>query len=97
MNEPWTDAELKKAILSYFEMLKYEKAKTAYVKAEINRKLQEKLPGRKRTAIEYRWQNISAVLNDNQLKFIDGFKPASHTGKNVKERIWGIIKELKLV
>jgi 5-methylcytosine-specific restriction enzyme A len=97
MNNQWTDSELKKAILAYFEMLQYEKKKTPYVKAEVNRKLQAKIPQRNSKNIEYRWQNISSVLNDNKIPFINGFKPARNVGSNVKERIWKIINDLKLV
>lgn len=97
MNELWTDDELREAILMYFQMLKYEKNKTPYVKVEINRQLQAKLPNRNHKSIEYRWQNISAVLNNNDLFFIPGFKPANNVGSNVRERIWKIIKELDLI
>jgi 5-methylcytosine-specific restriction protein A len=97
MSTPWTDAELKKSIEAYFKMLKYEKDKTPYVKAEINRNLQLKLPNRSRESIEYRWQNISSVLNDEKLKYVEGYKPAKNVGSSVKERIWKIIKELELI
>jgi 5-methylcytosine-specific restriction protein A len=97
MSQLWTDAELKKAIKAYFKMLKYEKNKTAYVKAEINRAVQKEIPNRSHKSIEYRWQNISSVLDDNKIAFIDGFKPANHVGQNVKERIWKIINDLKLI
>lgn len=97
MSELWSDDELSKAIIAYFKMLKYEKDKTPYVKAEMNRELQAELTGRDRSSIEYRWQNISAVLADNNLQFIDGYKPAKNVGANVKERIWKIINDLHLV
>ena len=97
MNQHWTDIELKKAIKAYFKMLKFERTKTPYVKAEINRALQKELPDRNHNSIEYRWQNISSVLADNKIQFIDGFKPAKNVGANVKERIWKIINDLKLL
>jgi 5-methylcytosine-specific restriction enzyme A len=55
------------------------------------------MPNRTHKSIEYRWQNISAVLNDNKHEFINGFKPAKHVGAHVKERIWQIITELQLI
>jgi 5-methylcytosine-specific restriction enzyme A len=97
MTEPWTDAELKLAIEAYFLMLKYEQQKTPYVKVEINRQLQAKMPTRTHKSIEYRWQNISSVLNDNKLPYIDGYKPAKNVGANVKERIWQLITSLQLI
>jgi 5-methylcytosine-specific restriction enzyme A len=97
MNELWNDDELKKAIVAYFKMLKYEKEKTSYVKAEENRQLQLLLPKRNKKSIEYRWQNISAVLLEHEYDFVPGYKPAKHVGDSVKERIWQIIKEQKLI
>jgi hypothetical protein len=91
-----TDNELKKAIVAYFKMLKYEKEKTPYIKGEINRELQVELP-RNHKSIEYRWQNSSSVLRDNNISFIQDYKPARHVGNNVKERIWKIIKTLGFI
>lgn len=93
----WSDNELEKAIKAYFKMLNYEANKTPYVKAEINRELQATLSNRNKSSIEFRWQNISSVLNDNKLKYIAGYKPAKNVGSNVKERIWKIINDLELL
>ena len=46
------------------------------VKSEFNRRLQELLPARTRGSIEYKLQNVSAVLDEQHLPFIDGYKPA---------------------
>ncbi len=93
MSTPWTDQELGQAVIAYYKMLQLELSKTPYVKTEINRSLQKKIPNRSRASIEYRWQNISSVLNEHKKTFIPGYKPASNVGSNVKERIWKIIKE----
>ncbi|UEG50059.1 hypothetical protein LK994_01040 [Ferruginibacter lapsinanis] len=97
MVDLWTDAELEKAIRAYFKMIQYEEDKTPYVKAEVNRQLQKSLPRRSHKSIEYRWQNISSVLHENGIEFIDGFKPAKNVGASVKERIWKIINDLNLI
>ena len=86
----------KSSIIAYFKMLQYEKAGTAYVKTEINRELQALLPGRTNKSIEYRWQNISSVLHEHKLPFINGYKPARNVGASVKERIWKIISNYEL-
>ena len=93
-DSPWTDDELKITVDAYFKMLDLEKKNTPFVKAEINRQTQAKLPGRTHKSIEYRWQNISAVLNNHQLPFVKGFKPANNVGARVEERIWKMIKNL---
>jgi 5-methylcytosine-specific restriction protein A len=97
MNEPWTDNELKKAINAYFKMLNHEKNNTPYVKSEANRNLQKSLPKRNSKSIEYRWQNISSVLNDHKHEFINGYKPANNVGSRVKERIWRLIIQSGLI
>ncbi len=91
----WTDEELKISIEAYLTMLKYEKDKTPYVKAEINRQTQSSLPKRSHKSLEYRWQNISAVLNNRKLSFIQGFKPANNVGSRMEERVWAIIQTLR--
>ena len=93
----WTDDEMKAAIESYFQMMKYEKDRTPYVKSEINRQTQVHLPNRTHKGIEYRWQNISSVLNDHGHSWLTGFKPANHVGANAKERIWKIIRDLNVL
>lgn len=93
----WSDEDLKKAIKAYFKMLKYEQNHTDYVKAEMNKELQADLPGRTKGSIEYRWRNISSVLDDHQIKFVSGYLPAKNVGDAVKERIWKIINELGLL
>jgi 5-methylcytosine-specific restriction enzyme A len=93
-NQNWSDDELKHCIKAYFKMIKYDKDKTPYSKSEINKQLRENLlPNRSRSSIEYRMQNISAVLFDHSLKYLNGYLPANNVGANVKERIWKIIKD----
>jgi hypothetical protein len=57
-------------------MLEAEMRGERPVKAEFNRRLQEILPARSRGSIEYKLQNVSAVLDEQRLPFIDGYKPA---------------------
>jgi len=76
-------------------MLKYEHDGTAYVKAEINRQTQALLPKRTHKSIEYRWQSISAVLNNHNRVYTNEFKPANNVGARTKEWIWEIILKLQ--
>lgn len=95
MNVRWTDAELKLAIKAYLKMLKWQKDGTPFVKAEQNRTLQQLLPGRTIGSIEYRWQNISAVLAEKKRKYVIGYLPAQNVGAAVKEKIWHMVKSLE--
>jgi hypothetical protein len=97
-NIQWSDDELKECIKAYFKMLKYEEKGTPYSKVEINNHLRNYyLNKRTKSSVEYRMQNISSVLNERSHNYITGYKPASNVGSNVKERIWKIINDLKLI
>lgn len=70
----WTDVEIDLIVADYFEMLKYELSNEPYVKAHTNRVLQQRT-GRSRGSIEYKHQNISAVLLKLGLPWVTGYKP----------------------
>lgn len=59
----------------YFAMLNSELHAQVYVKAEHNRNIQQQT-GRQRGAVEYKYQNISAVLSQLGFPWISGYKPA---------------------
>ncbi len=71
----WTDEQNDATVASYFAMLAYDISGRAYSKAERNRQLQAVI-GRPRGAIEYKHQNISAVLKALGENWIPGYKPA---------------------
>jgi hypothetical protein len=74
----WTAAEVSLIVADYFDMLRLDPAGQEFVKAERNRALQERLNGRIRISIEFKHQNISAVLLDLELPYLNGYKPASN-------------------
>jgi hypothetical protein len=57
----WTHAEIKATIESYLNMLRMELAGINFTKTDENQKLRETVK-RSKGAIEYKHQNISAVL-----------------------------------
>ena len=71
----WTDEQNDAIVADYFAMLADDVAGRVYNKAEHNRSLQE-LIGRPRGSIEYKHQNISAVLQGFGQTWISGYKPA---------------------
>jgi 5-methylcytosine-specific restriction protein A len=84
----WTDAELVGAVAAYLQMLKCELEGAAYIKSAVNRILRAgPLSKRKKGAIEFRMQNISATLYDLRLPYIQGYLPAKNVVSGVKERI----------
>ncbi|NOV15443.1 DUF3883 domain-containing protein [Ensifer adhaerens] len=72
---PWNDTENDLIVADYFAMLAHDSAGRPYVKAEQNRRLQQRI-GRSRTSIEFKHQNISAVLKGLGEDWIPGYKPA---------------------
>ena len=71
----WTDKQNDAIVADYFAMLAHDITGRTYSKAEHNRTLQAVI-GRPRGSIEYKHQNISAVLKGLGEDWIPGYKPA---------------------
>jgi hypothetical protein len=71
----WTDEQNDAIVADYFAMLADDVAGHFYNKAEHSRVLQASI-GRPRGSIEYKHQNISAVLKGLGEDWIPGYKPA---------------------
>jgi hypothetical protein len=74
-NGAWSQSEVEATVAAYFGMLQQELAGLPYNKAEHNRRLQAQI-GRTRAAVEYKLQNISAVLVNHGQVYIRGYLPA---------------------
>jgi hypothetical protein len=70
----WTDREIDLVVADYFDMLGLELRGQSFVKAQRNAALQE-LIGRSRGSIEFKHQNISAVLRRLGMPRVEGYKP----------------------
>ena len=75
VGQEWRDDENDAIVADYFAMLADDEAGRSYSKAEHNRDLQQRLV-RPRGSIEYKHQNISAVLKGLGESWIPGYKPA---------------------
>jgi hypothetical protein len=64
-------------------MLRAELAGDIYSKADHNRLLRERLDGRSKGSVEFKHQNISAVLIGMGLPYIEGYRPARNYQKTV--------------
>ena len=80
---PWSRDEVDLIVADYFNMLKAELVGEPYSKAEHNRALQPLLDGRSKSSVEFKHQNISAVLADRNHPYIQGYKPARNYQRNV--------------
>ena len=86
--EVWDTNEIEIIVEDYLGMLKMELEGLKFNKAERNRTLQRRL-GRTKGSIEYKHQNISAVMSMLDLPFIWGYKPAV----NYQARLYEVIEE----
>jgi hypothetical protein len=76
--EDWSPAEVAATVADYLVMLAHDLRGERYVKREHNRRLQAVLNGRTAAAIEFKHQNISAVMIELGFPYIDGYKPAAN-------------------
>jgi hypothetical protein len=75
MADVWTDAEVSATVADYLEMLRDEVASRAYSKAGHRAELRSRLNGRTDASVEFKHQNISAVLDERGLRWIEGYRP----------------------
>jgi hypothetical protein len=75
-NGPWKDAENDLIVADYFAMLADDMAGRPYNKAEHRRALLPLLNDRSEGSVEFKHQNISAVLKGLGEDWIPGYKPA---------------------
>lgn len=85
----WSRLEVEATVSSYFEMLAHELRGEDYSKAEHRRRLQPLLDGRTEGAIEYKHQNISAVLLDLGFPYVEGYKPA----RNYQRLLYDVVAD----
>lgn len=83
----WSAAENEATVASYLRMLKLELAGESYSKTQENDRLRPLLNGRTKAAVEYKFQNISAVLIENGWIYIDGYKPAVNVQGDLRSEL----------
>lgn len=71
----WSEKEVRLIVADYFDMLQAELMEKSYKKSEHRKALVPQLSGRSEGSIEFKHQNISAVLLDHGMPYIDGYKP----------------------
>lgn len=76
MAKNWSEAEVEAAVKDYFHMLRSEMEGRRVNKSAHRKALRELLDGRSDGSVEFKHQNISAVLMERRLPYIAGYKPA---------------------
>ena len=73
--ESWTDDEIRAAVDAYLIMLEKQARGETFVKSEIREAIAPYLPSRSSKAIELKWCNISAVLEERAHEFFELGQP----------------------
>ncbi len=71
----WSLAEVETVVAEYFAMLDLELRGEGYNKADRNRKIRKLLNNRSAGSVEFKHQNISAVLINHNQPYVSGYKP----------------------
>lgn len=74
IGKPWRDDELDAIVADYFAMLAADLSGRAYVKSQHSAGLMAQI-GRTHRSVEFKHQNISAVLDELGMPWIPGYKP----------------------
>lgn len=85
MGWDWLECEM--IVQDYMEMLDKELQGKPYSKTEHRKGLQPRLNDRSSGSIEYKHQNISAVMLEIGLPYIPGYKPAFNYQHQLKEAV----------
>ena len=86
-NAPWTDEENDLIVADYFAMLADDISGRRYSKAEHRRALLPLLNNRSEGSVEFKHQNISAVLRALGEDWIPGYKPAQNYQGTLEEAV----------
>lgn len=74
----WSESEVSLAVADYFTMLEAELLGKPYKKSDHRKLLAPQLAGRSGGSIEFKHRNISGVLVELGLPYIEGYKPLSN-------------------
>jgi 5-methylcytosine-specific restriction protein A len=90
----WSEGELAATVAAYLQMLRLEKAETPYSKTDFRRQLLGgPLSTRTESSVEFRMQNISAVMESLGQGRIAGYRPAKNVGPTNEARLRALIVE----
>ena len=93
MSKDWTKQEVKIAIEFYFKMLTHELNGKKYNKSQFRRELKSILDNRTDGSIEFKHQNISAVLLKYNMPNIVGYQPRWNFQSLLEEEVLKYIAE----
>lgn len=83
----WSQKEVAATVDSYFRMLRSELAGRAYSKTDENAALRTQLDGRSKGAVEFKHQNISAILAEQGVRYVNGYKPRKNVQGLLRQEV----------
>lgn len=86
MRREWSDIENDVVVDAYLRMLRLELAREPYVKKDQNQEVQRKT-GRSRGSVEFKLQNVSAVLREMDFPTIRGYRPYVNFQKSLRDAV----------
>lgn len=87
-HKPWSTAENKALVDAYVDMLLKELRNEPINKSATNRALREgPLSGRSRGSLEFKFQNISSVFQQQGLKWVEGYIPLRNKQADLEEAV----------
>ena len=93
----WSNTEVDLIIADYFAMLYHELSGIKYVKSQHRANLKGLLNNRSDGSIEFKHQNISAVLIKLGLPFIKGYMPRYNYQHALEERVIAYLKDQRQI
>jgi hypothetical protein len=80
----WTEAEIEIIVAVYLAMLRAQLTGEASVKRVVVRGVEAQLPERTRGSIEFKFENVSAILHEEGLPWVEGYAPARNYQKALR-------------
>lgn len=96
MVKGWSNEELRASVEAYRWMGKQQEAGFGFKKKQVYEELAIRF-GRTAKAFEYRMQNISAVLDELNLPWIPGLKPAKNVGTDMKAKLIQYVQDTEFM
>jgi hypothetical protein len=87
MPAPWSNIEVELIVADYFAMLEKELAGLDYSKTEHRGKIEKLLNNRSGGSIEYKHQNISAVLRNLYRPYVKGYRPLGNYQHLLEDKV----------
>lgn len=93
MSRNWLQHENEAVVDDYFGMLRLELTGQKYTKSKHRRALMKRLNDRSDSSVELKHQNISAILIEMGIPYIDGYKPRSNYQRSIlPDAVYGYLQ-----